>query len=227
MLPAKGSVMFSRIVCQSIGSRAEVGVIVLAMLLGGCTSPNGETRPVSIGTAKGISTTGSTRVITERVRDNRIVCTEPSPDYAVAFNTTRKVTITVPVKDKTATGEAENTVDETIKDAGAGRTAAVMALRDGLYAACQSYANGVIGHDAYAIILSQYGALLVALVSPATDRAAGGAGVAAATPRNPALSALTVACVSNYDQTRSKGPTNSLLTPGFCTGVFQAALKST
>jgi hypothetical protein len=47
----------------------------------------------------------------------------------------------------------------------AGRTAGVVALRDGLYAACQPYANGVLGQDAYSLILSQYGSLLVRLVS--------------------------------------------------------------
>jgi len=45
----------------------------------------------------------------------------------------------------------------------AGRTAGVVALRDGLYSACQAYANGVIGKDTYALIVSQYGNLLVAL----------------------------------------------------------------
>jgi hypothetical protein len=44
-----------------------------------------------------------------------------------------------------------------------GRTAGVVALRDGLYSACQAYANRIIGKDAYALILSQYGNLLVAL----------------------------------------------------------------
>jgi hypothetical protein len=54
-----------------------------------------------------------------------------------------------------------------------GRTAGVVALRDGLYTACQAYANDVIGKDAYSLILSQYGNLLVAL-------AGGGGGATAA-----------------------------------------------
>jgi hypothetical protein len=45
-----------------------------------------------------------------------------------------------------------------------GRTAGVLALRDGLYYACQAYANGMIGKAAYALILSQYGKLLTNLV---------------------------------------------------------------
>jgi hypothetical protein len=68
-----------------------------------------------------------------------------------------------------------------------GRTAGVVALRDGLYSACQAYANHVIGKDAYSLILSQYGNLLVALTSgsaasegakspsPASAASAGGA----------------------------------------------------
>lgn len=36
----------------------------------------------------------------------------------------------------------------------AGRTAGVLALWDDPYAACQTYVNGIIGHDACALILS-------------------------------------------------------------------------
>jgi hypothetical protein len=38
-------------------------------------------------------------------------------------------------------------------------------LRDGLYATCQAYANGALGQSAYALGLSQYGNLLVALTA--------------------------------------------------------------
>ena len=55
-----------------------------------------------------------------------------------------------------------------------GRTAGVVALRDGLYAACQAYANGVLGQDAYSVILSQYGTLLVRLVSASSASDPGG-----------------------------------------------------
>jgi hypothetical protein len=213
-------------------SRLGIGLAAVSMLLGGCTSPNGETRPVLIGSAKGVSTTGSTRVITERRRDGHVVCTEPSPDYAIAFGATRSLTVNAPPP---AAGAAAATVPnsitgtsnttEAIHVPGQERSQAVMALRDGLYAACQSYANGVIGHDAYAIILSQYGALLVALVSTNAEKAGGGKGEVVGGGRNPALSALTVACVSNYDRTRSAQPSNTLLTPAFCLGVFRSALN--
>jgi hypothetical protein len=67
-----------------------------------------------------------------------------------------------------------------------GRTAGVVALRDGLYYACQAYANQLIGKDAYALILSQYGNLLVAL-------AAGGSGATSSTSSTPSSTPSGVA----------------------------------
>jgi hypothetical protein len=63
----------------------------------------------------------------------------------------------------------------------AGRTAGVLALRDGLYATCQAYANGALGQSAYALGLSQYGNLLVALTAH-DPGASGGTTVSALGP---------------------------------------------
>jgi hypothetical protein len=68
----------------------------------------------------------------------------------------------------------------------AGRTAGVVALRDGLYSACQAYANRVIGKDAYALILSQYGNLLV-LLAGTTGHDAGDTSAASSTPTLPGV----------------------------------------
>jgi hypothetical protein len=45
----------------------------------------------------------------------------------------------------------------------AGRSTALLGLRDGLYRAYEAYANGVIGADAYALVLSRYGQLMTTL----------------------------------------------------------------
>ena len=45
----------------------------------------------------------------------------------------------------------------------AGRSTALLGLRDGIYRACEAYANGVIGADAYALVLSRYGQLMTTL----------------------------------------------------------------
>jgi hypothetical protein len=45
----------------------------------------------------------------------------------------------------------------------AGRSTALLALRDALFRACEAYANGIIGSDAYALVLSRYGQLMTTL----------------------------------------------------------------
>ena len=198
-----------------------VGATIIVVPLMAC-SPNTGGRNIAFGETIGLSTTGNLRIITERQRYGMppVVCTEPSPDYAIAFNFTRKAKLDLPSPTGTKSLDGELSSTETI-DEGEGRAAAVLALRDGLYNACQSYANGVIGHDAYAMILSQYGALLVALVGSDTVK---GAPVASSIgTQNATLSALTVACVSSYDRSRGE-QTNVLLTPAFCHSVFQRAM---
>ena len=120
-------------------------------------------------------------------------------------------------------------------------------MRDGLYAACQAYANGIIGKDAYSIILSQYGMLLVALLedSPAVSVAAAAAAAdpkaAAAKVAAPvitfakaqsasAFAALLVACINGFDPTRrdyarSEAPydENPVLSRNLCRSVMTRA----
>ena len=73
----------------------------------------------------------------------------------------------------------------------------MLALRDGLYAACQAYVNGVLGHDAYSLVLSQYGNLLVALAGTKTSGTPVGY-----TAQESAILGMMVACLSEHDPTR-------------------------
>ncbi|MGE7367623.1 hypothetical protein ACQKKX_00935 [Neorhizobium sp. NPDC001467] len=188
----------------------------LAVGLVGCNSANSEVSHVEFGHSKGIVTTGNIRLVTERVRRGHpIVCTEPSPDYLIAFGNKSGLKQSTP----TAAGarSLEVNIDKTETGSeGEGREAGVLALRDGLYTACQNYANGVIGQDAYSIILSQYGNLLVALVGK--DAAA--ANIEVSGPQA-ALSAMTVGCISSYDTTRSAHQSNLLLTRTFCSQLLK------
>jgi hypothetical protein len=109
----------------------------------------------------------------------------------------------------------------------AGRTAGVLALRDGLYAACQSYVNGVLGHDAYALVLSQYGNLLVALAGTQTSGTPVGY-----TAQESATLGMMVACLSEYDPTRirplkpnGRPDLNPLLTPRGCSYLLSQIAK--
>lgn len=197
-------------------------VFVLMVVLAGC-SPNMDVKKVDFGESTGVYSGGNLRLVTERPRGYgypKVVCTEPSPDYAVAFDRTRQLTITPPPTASASKVEVNASTVEAVT-AGGGREAAVLALRDGLYTACQSYANGVIGQDAYAIILSQYGNLLVALVG--SESAAKTIQVSGP---QAALSAMTVACISSHDATRAKYDSNSMLTPKFCGEVLGTVLAA-
>lgn len=157
------------------------------------------------------------REIPGRDRDLPTLCYEPNPDVAIAFgqqisaqgNFSEPGAPTVSGNFNVATTETATAL--------AGRTAGVLALRDGLYAACQSYVNGVIGHDAYALILSQYGNLLVALAG--TGQTSG----AAVSPQDAAITALLVACISEWDPTRlASVKPNPLLNRNRCNRLLDA-----
>jgi hypothetical protein len=105
------------------------------------------------------------------------MCTEPAPDVAVAFGTS--LAASANITGQGTGGAGANTSEAAL--ALAGRTAGVLALRDGLYATCQAYTNGALGQSAYALGLSQYGNLLVALTAHDAG-ATGGTTVNAAAP---------------------------------------------
>ena len=126
--------------------------------------------------------------------NEQVLCSEPSPDWAVAFG--KALGATASGKGPGGATGSLNATSSTTKSVVAmvGRTAGVVALRDGLYTACQAYANDVIGKDAYSLILSQYGNLLVALAgggAAATADASKAAAPASAAPSGAAASAST------------------------------------
>jgi len=110
-------------------------------------------------------TTADVRMITQRNRQgspNPIICTEPSPDVAKALSTAAQLAGSG--GNGTATGSlAAGGASAEAVTALAGRSTALLGLRDGLYRACEAYANGALGADAYALVLSRYGQLMTTL----------------------------------------------------------------
>ena len=207
------------------------------LALAGCDSPNFRTAQFQFGSADTLSATGNLRFVMERPRKfadgwtQNVTCSEPSPDYATAFSQDVDVTVKSTAPQAPVDGTLGNNVTEKIEKLD-GRTKGVMALRDGLYAACQAYTNGQIGKDAYSVILSQYGVLLVALMSEtaptATSQGGGAPNVQAIKAQRAAsaFSAVLVACINRNDPTRSTGESvgvNPLLTPAFCRQVLARA----
>lgn len=180
--------------------------VFMIFAITGCADPNVEPVVFHLTTTDHAVAVGANlRIVTETNRtierdgseSRPVTCSEANPDAIVAFS--RSVTGAVNVAEPNGpqgSGTATVTSNELAQDLG-GRSAGVLALRDGLSAACQAYANGIIGQDAYALILSQYGSLLVALAGT------GGAGSAPRfTAQEAAISALLVSCISEHDDTR-------------------------
>jgi hypothetical protein len=126
-------------------------------------------------------TTADIRLITQRARQNSpnpIICTEPSPDVAKALSAAAAANAQGGNAGTTGSFGAGGASAEAVL-ALAGRSTALLGLRDGLYRACEAYANGAIGADAYALVLSRYGQLMTTLflgqdVTGAAGTAAGG-----------------------------------------------------
>src|SRR5258708_4254681 len=161
---------------------------VLAIALGGCAvfaDPNAWPQKFQYGDSANLASGANVRYVNERWREMLgredrplpTMCTEPAPDVAVAFGTS--LAGAANITGKGSGGFGANTSEAAL--ALAGRTAGVLALRDGLYATCQAYTNGVLGQSAYALGLSQYGNLLVALTAHDAG-ATGGTTVNAAAP---------------------------------------------
>jgi hypothetical protein len=126
-------------------------------------------------------TTADVRVITQRNRQGSpgpIICTEPSPDVAKALSAAAAANAQGGNAGTTGSFGAGGASAEAVL-ALAGRSTALLGLRDGLYRACEAYANGALGADAYALVLSRYGQLMTTLflgqdVTGAAGTAAGG-----------------------------------------------------
>ncbi|CAK0769699.1 hypothetical protein WCLP8_4410009 [uncultured Gammaproteobacteria bacterium] len=143
--------------------RQKLAIVMMssALALGGCGGSWKEFSNTAIGLNSTMVTTADVRVITEReVSGRKIMCTEPSPDVAKALSTALEVSANVTGSGEGKLGYAytEQLAQLTV------RVPAIQALRDGLFRACEAYANGAIGDAAYALIISRYGDLLVTLL---------------------------------------------------------------
>jgi hypothetical protein len=111
-------------------------------------------------------TTADVRIIYQRQHpldpSRQVVCTEPSPDVAKALSTAFSTNAAGGNATTNASLAFSGGSAEAVQ-ALAGRSTALLGLRDGLFQACQAYANGAIGDDAYALILSRYGQLMTTL----------------------------------------------------------------
>lgn len=191
-------------------NRVLIATALAGGLTAGCDTPNFRTSQFQFGRAQTLASTGNLRFVMERDRvlphtTAHVVCSEPAPDVSTDSGTDLKTTVKVPTASATADAELGLKTTETTHEL-TGRSKGVLALRDGLHAACQAYANGAIGKDAYSMILSQYGLLLVSLMRDDSYKENGQAREASRIPAASAFAAVLVSCINNHDPTRRDYP---------------------
>jgi hypothetical protein len=110
-------------------------------------------------------TTADVRIVTKRkhpLLGNDVVCAEPAPDVVKALTQALQASAQGGNATTSAGGAFAASVAEAAMEL-AGRSTALLGLRDGLYRACEAYANGIIGADMYALVVSRYGQLMTTL----------------------------------------------------------------
>ena len=176
-------------------ARAMGTALTLTACLSGCGKTYYETGTVHWGTANPMVTTASVRTILQRPSNfnpytglnqpTTIVCAEPSPDVAVAVGEAFGGSLSADLREglSSPTGATPTQVGiasaisrsraEAIAQLGE-RLATMQLLRDGLYRACEAFANGAISSSTYAVMVSLVDDLVVTLL--AEEMAAGAFG---------------------------------------------------
>jgi hypothetical protein len=141
--------------------------IGLSLLLGGCTENDQSIyRTVDLSKGSTLLTDAKTRTVLNiapgsgsspgYVVPSRIICAEPSPDVAQAVSKSFGAELSAAIASE-GSGQAQIAAAQAASVAELGkRLAAVQALRDGLYRACEAYANGAMTDASYAAILGGY-----------------------------------------------------------------------
>ena len=162
-------------------SMTSLGVVfcVMAIVTSGC----GRLRV--LGNTQALLTTANDRTVVARphhittgsarkIMPQDIVCAEPSPDVATivsksfTLSSALEALIRQPNIQADVAGKVAAAISITQAQALAqltNRLAAIQLLRDGLYRACEAYANGALSDLTYAVILSGYGDVMVTLLT--------------------------------------------------------------
>jgi hypothetical protein len=145
-------------------------LLLVALALTSCSTYEDESQRAITHDSLGFPaafTTADLRIITQRrhpVTGQEVVCTEPSPDVAKAVSAAFSSSLqgSGGTGSPSGSGSLAGATAEAVAEL-AGRSTALLGLRDGLFQACQAYANGAIGADIYALIVSRYGQLMTTL----------------------------------------------------------------
>ena len=107
-----------------------------------------------------ISSKVETMATPGQVTPTRVICAEPSPDVALVAATSFGIGASILGK---GTGSLTGSSAEGLAQL-AERMATIQVLRDGLYRACEAYANGAISSTTYAVLISGVDDTLVTML---------------------------------------------------------------
>lgn len=108
-----------------------------------------------------------------QVNPTQITCSEPSPDVQKILSKTTELASQLEAAATNPQTQLQGDVNATLALSTARaeavtqltqRLATIQLLRDGLYRACEAYANGAISDTAYALVLSRYGDVMVTML---------------------------------------------------------------
>lgn len=149
----------------------------IVFVLSGCTN-SWFFEEKSIGSTKVLVTSADVRVITSRAiakpADNKnlipknIVCAEPSPDIMKAVQTAFGTALNVGISNPAGiSGQGGVAISRSYAESAAQlgeRLATIQLLRDGLFRACEAYANGAISEVTYAVLLSRFDDTMITML---------------------------------------------------------------
>jgi len=107
---------------------------------------------------------GTTSAYEYEVKDQKIICAEPSPDAASAFATSLSASLGVALSNVTVDASMARSVSETLHQL-TQRTEMMQLLRDAYYRACEAYANGMVGEFGYGLLLNQIDNVMIKMTA--------------------------------------------------------------
>ncbi len=146
----------------------------VALILAGCSPAEKSSifRTADLGSGTTVITDAKQRVVINvpakggpgRNTPSRIICAEPSPDVAQTVSDVISAALEVQIKGQGggAASFGRSTADAVVQLGE--RLATIQLLRDGLYRACEAYANGAVSSTTYSMIVSRYDDTMVTLL---------------------------------------------------------------
>jgi hypothetical protein len=148
--------------------------VAIATIVSGCATWLGDTRVLRTKAEDRLVVASPSSFEGGRNKARQVFCAEPSPDVAKALSESKNlgggldVAVRSPQSPVEGAGSAALAYSAAKAESMAqltNRLATIQLLRDGLYRACEAYANGALSEITYAIVLSRIDKLMVTMLS--------------------------------------------------------------